>query len=225
MANEIGSPPHPQSERGLLNFSVPIQPGNAWFVEEPNLKEEKAQIWKSQVLIPQSDSSYAHLGPIEKSENEELKEIFPCYQKRLPLIFARNLDVPYNLHYIETRVFRAAPRVQNVEDYISWLNKVEKKKGDLWKEIGILDLIQLSRYGPRYQKPNVLAALHFWNPSTYSLHLKCGMLTPTLLDVAVIIGLKPTVELFDPDTCESDLVYNFDKDKAAFGNYIDDHHI
>jgi len=95
---------------------------------------------------------------------------------------------------------------------MSRLDKVEKKKEEFWKEIGSFYLIQLSRYGPRYQKPILLVALHFWKTSTNSMHLKCGMLTPTLLDVAAIIGLKPIGDFFDPDACESDFFFDFDTD-------------
>jgi len=70
-----------QLERGFLNFSLQMQPVNAWFSEELDLKEEKAQIWKSQILIPHSNSLHAYLGPIEKTEGDEVKEIFPCYKK------------------------------------------------------------------------------------------------------------------------------------------------
>jgi len=71
------------------------------------------------------------------------------------------------------------------------LDKVEKKKGQFWKDLGIFDLIKLSWQGPKYHNDTLIAALHFWNPSTSSLHLKCGMFTPTLLDVADLTGLKP----------------------------------
>jgi len=83
-------------------------------------------------------------------------------------------------------------------------------------------LIQLSRQGPRCYQNTLLAALHFWEISTNSLHLKCGMFTPTLLDFAAIVGLKPTGDIFDPDICESDITFDFKR--AAFGNYITDHH-
>jgi len=69
----------------------------------------------------------------------------------------------------------------------------------------------------------LLVALHFWNTSISSLHLKCGMFTPTLLDVAAITCLKRTGETFDPSSCKSD--FSFDFDKATFGNYIIDQHI
>jgi len=68
----------------------------------------------------------------------------------------------------------------------------------------------------------LLAALHFWNTSISSLHLKCGMLTPILLYVAAKIGLKPTCETFESNNFESDLTFDFDK--ATFGNYIIDQH-
>jgi len=69
----------------------------------------------------------------------------------------------------------------------------------------IFDLIQLSRKGPKYHSDMIIAALHFWNPSTCSLHLKRGMLTPTLLDVAGLTGLKPVGQIFDPDSYVSAL--------------------
>ncbi|AES69921.1 hypothetical protein MTR_3g040010 [Medicago truncatula] len=54
----------------------------------------------------------------------------------------------------------------------------------------------------------LLVALHFLDTSTNNLHLKCGMLTPTLLDVA--------------DSCELDITFDFKR--GTFGNYIIDHY-
>jgi len=44
MTNAKGSSSQTQPERGLVNFLVQIQPGNSWFAEKPDLKEENAQI-------------------------------------------------------------------------------------------------------------------------------------------------------------------------------------
>jgi len=44
------------------------------------------------------------------------------------------------------------------------------------------------------------------------------MLTPTLLDVAAITGLKPTGETFDPSKCKSFVIFDFIK--ASCGPYI-----
>ena len=90
--------------------------------------------------------------------------------------------------------------------------------------MGIFDLIQLSRQGPKYHSEMIIAALHFWNPSTNSLHLKCGMLTHTLLDVAGLTGLNLVGQIFDPDSHVSEL--SFDFTRPAYNNFIlVDHHV
>jgi len=68
----------------------------------------------------------------------------------------------------------------------------------------------------------LIAALHFWNISTTRLHLKFGMLTPTLLDVAAITSLKPTGQTFDPEGYESEI--SFDFKRLAYGIFIKEHH-
>ena len=104
-----------------------VQLGNCKLIEESDLKDENAQIWKSQVLIPCPNSTHVYLGPFpKKADSDELKEIFPLYEKLSPIIFTEG---PYDLSYIDARVFRSTPKV-DIEAYINWLNKVEKKKGD-----------------------------------------------------------------------------------------------
>jgi len=55
---------------------------------------------------------------------------------------------------------------------------MERKKGQLWKDIGIFDLIQLSRQGPKYHNEMIIAALLFWNPSTNNTLLDVVSLWP-----------------------------------------------
>jgi len=38
---------------------------------------------------------------------------------------------------------------------------MEKQKGQFWKEMGIFDLIELSRQGPKYHSAMIIVALHF----------------------------------------------------------------
>ncbi|XLS75093.1 hypothetical protein HN51_031958, partial [Arachis hypogaea] len=42
------------------------------------------------------------------------------------------------------RLFRNSPKT-NIGGYHGWLSRVETEKTTLWKEIGIYDLIQLSK--------------------------------------------------------------------------------
>jgi hypothetical protein len=55
----------------------------------------------------------------------------------------------------------------------------------------------------------LIAAMHFFEKSTNTFQFKCGMLTPTLYDVAAITGLGPTGETFDPTKTSNniELVY------------------
>jgi len=106
---------------------------------------------------------------------------------------------------------------------LGWLDKMEKQKGQFWKEMGIVDLIQLSRQGPKYHSEIIIVVLHFWNLSTCSLHLKCGMLTPTLLDVAGLTGLKPVGQIFNLDSHVSEL--SFDFARPTYVDFILDHHV
>jgi hypothetical protein len=69
----------------------------------------------------------------------------------------------------------------------------------------------------------IIVTLHFWNPSTSSLHLKCGMLTPTLLYVAGLTGLKPIGQTSNPDNHDSK--FSFDFVRLAYGNFIIDQHV
>jgi len=88
-----------------------------------DFSQDTTIIHQSQVLIPSPTTPHAYL-PFEKDESEETKAFFPHDKTNLPLIFSRNPDKPYNLHYLETRVFRSTPRIDKVEDYIAWLNRV-----------------------------------------------------------------------------------------------------
>lgn len=66
-------------------------------------------------------------------------------------------------------------------------------------------------------------ALYFWESSTNSFQLPCGMVNPTLFDVVVITGLWTIGETFNP------LIKNqtkpiFTFNHASFNAYIKDHY-
>jgi hypothetical protein len=220
MTNAQGSSSGTTKRDEPINFSKEFSVGAPVFTEEPDIKETEEKIWKSQVINSCPKSTHALLGslPLDKETPKGLSAVFPCHEEQLPLIFTKG---PYDLSFVKSK-FRTEPKIGENEPYIGWLDKVEKKKGQFWKDIGIFDLIQLSRQGPKYHNKLIIAALHFWNPSTNSLHLKCGMITPTLLDVAGITGLKPTGQTFDPEKHQSE--FSFDFTRPAYGLFIIDHY-
>ncbi|GAU44896.1 hypothetical protein TSUD_137280 [Trifolium subterraneum] len=165
----------------------PIQENGMEFVSEPTPEIETCKIWEKQVLIPHllCSEQLAFAGPFPPLSkfNDEVKEIFPGYATCEPSAFVNST---YNMSYMEPRhrVFRSAPSTR--KSYIEWLDKVQAKFGESWRQYDIFDLIQLSRECPKYHPEMLLAALHFWDSSTSTFQFKAGMLTPTLLDVAAI---------------------------------------
>lgn len=94
--------------------------------------------------------------------------------------------------------------------------------GNTWKEMGIFDLIQLLRVGLTYFQN--MFVIYYWKSTTNIFQLPCGMLTPTLFDVAAITGLCPDGDDFDPTDLDKDTI-DFDDNHVGFNKYITDHHV
>lgn len=73
-------------------------------------------------------------------DDVKLREFFPSYHRTRPIV---SIKKPINLEYVNTifRVFRSAASPKRNEDYIFWLNKIETKKGQTWKDGRIYDLV------------------------------------------------------------------------------------
>ncbi|KAK2449848.1 hypothetical protein QL285_009003 [Trifolium repens] len=190
-------------------------------VPEPSGTEAESKIWNTQLMIPFSikKEDYAFCGPYPtRAEviSKEVSDIFPLHVTCEPRIFS---STPYNFGYMKNalKIFRAAPYTAH-KDYIPWLDRVEKDFKDSWKSYGIYELIQFSRTGPKYKPELLVAALHFYEKSTNTFQFKCGMLTPTLLDVAAITGLRPVGDHFDPTKTGDKVEVNFQE--ATFSKYI-----
>lgn len=69
----------------------------------------------------------------------------------------------------------------------------------------------------------IISTLSFWEGLTNTFQLRCGMITPTLFDMALIYGLRPTCDTFNP-TLKSKIKPKFLFTQSGFDNYIEDHH-
>jgi hypothetical protein len=193
-------------------------------VPEPMMNTERRKIWESQVMFPYSvaDKTYAFGGPLPdaNSKSAAILNIFPVYKPCEPRAF---LDSPYSFNFLKppNKVFRSSPYYGN-EDYIKWLERVQVGYGEFWKDSGIYELIQLSRVGPKYHQEMLIAALHFFESSTNTFHFPCGMMTPTLFDVAAITGLSPIGDTYDPARVSPNIV--FDPKEKTFQKYIQENH-
>lgn len=69
------------------------------------------------------------------------------------------------------KVFRSITLAKDPKPYYSWLAKVESKKAQFWKKLGIYDLIQLSNTGLEYNQAMMVASLYFWDANHNTFHL------------------------------------------------------
>ncbi|KAK2435499.1 serine/threonine-protein phosphatase 7 long form protein [Trifolium repens] len=215
------------SSRNVTIYAVddaePIIVDGSTFVSEPDMTSVEDTIWGEELMIPHKlrGRTLAFAGPLPSSDNfnEDVSSIFPLNVTCEPKIFVNTV---FDMTFFETgyRAFRSAPVVS--DSYLPWLNKVEKEYATLWKERGIFDLIQLSREGPKYNAEMLIAALHFWENSTNTFHLKAGMMTPTLFDVAAITGLRPTGPTYDPKYTTPN--HQFDFKTLSYSKYIETFH-
>ncbi|XP_058768267.1 uncharacterized protein LOC131641989 [Vicia villosa] len=233
----------------VLKLQKPMQMGNQEYIPIPNTAEERA-IYASQVIIPfeLSGKTYAFMGPLP-GENSSSNKFFPAYYKTRPLVSKIKIDDEGNpisedsnpaegastappvalerirLDYVTNfvKVFRSIPLAKDPELYYSWLAKVEKQKASFWQELGIYDLIQLSKTGLEYNQTMLVASVHFWDASHNTFHLPCGMITPTLFDVAAITGLRATGETFDPNVLDVDTI-NFNEATVTYTAFIQQYH-
>lgn len=121
------------------------------------------------------------------------------------------------------RAFLATPTFKDPTDYSNWLNKIEKQKSQGWKDIGIYDLIMLSKLDLDYSNPMLVSSLYFWDSTHYTFYLPYGMVTLTLFDMAAITGLKPTGHTYDPDV-DSIGTISFSTTRATYSTYITHYH-
>lgn len=112
-------------------------------------------------------------------------------------------------------VFRSCPLFRDPSDYLSWLEKIEKNKSQVWKEMGIFELIQLLKIGPSYSQTMLLSSLYFWDSSHHTFHLPCSMMMPILFDITAITWLKPMGETYDLDFLSKDII-GFDTSRVSF---------
>lgn len=224
----------------LAMLSSPLAAGNRQYIPEPQT-EEQCRIYSSQVLIHVSISgkSYALSGPLADldADSSNLREVFPSYHKCKPIGQARNPGIEItstenlkagdiiDLRFMNNgfRAFRATPTFKDPTDYLDWLNKVEKAKAQAWKDIGIYDLIMLSKLNLEYNTPMLISSLYFSESTHYTFHLPCGIAMPTLFDLAAITGLKPTGHTYDPDIDVMDIIA-FSTTRATYLTHITHYH-
>src|SRR3954464_5942879 len=200
----------------VLKLQSTTRSGEQEHIPNPNTEEVRT-IYASQVIIPfeLSGKSLAFMGPLPGENISSLNRFFPAYYKTTPLVSktkigedgcspsgeSANIEetstvtplalTKIRLNYITNfvKVFRSIPLAKDPDLYYAWLEKIEKHKAYFWQQLGIYDLIQLSKTGLEYNQTMLVASVYFWDASHNTFHLPCGMITPTLFNIAAITGL------------------------------------
>lgn len=124
--------------------------------------------------------------------------------------------------FLENQIYFPPPFEKPNPTYINWLNRVEKRRKALWPKLGIFVRIQLSRVHLKYNIAMLVVATCFWDSTTNTFHLPCGILTPTLFDLASIASLRPTREDYEPSR-PTRTKLDFDFSDRVFDAFIRDH--
>lgn len=103
------------------------------YVSEPPFAEEKAKIWRSQVLISfyLSNKPLAFLGRLPENRQPEITQkisFFPTSHLSESLVSSQK---SFSLHYVEMN-FRTAP-LKNCPKFCAWMDRLEAEKIDHWK--------------------------------------------------------------------------------------------
>lgn len=146
-----------------------------------------------------------------KTQPKNVQSHFPGFTPALSPTFGKDDIIDVNFMDPKARVFRSMPTPGN-KKYVAWLNKVQCKRQDQWRRVGIFDVIQISRHVHRINQCMFLVSIYFWKGSTNTFQLPCGMLTPTLFNMAAITSLSPMGETFDP-TLLTESTFSFSRAK------------
>lgn len=166
----------------------PLFLNNRTYIPEPPMENGRRDIWYNTTLIPYSiaDTTYTFMVPLPKriKKPQILKDLFSCFPGYEPLVF---VDDPFDFNFFKNSVFCSSPAIEDAS-YIQWLDRVQEKKKHFRSDLGIIELIQLSRVGPKYNSHMLIIAMCFWVSSTNTFHLPCGMITPHLLTLLLSLA-------------------------------------
>ncbi|KAH1253529.1 hypothetical protein GmHk_04G010160 [Glycine max] len=152
----------------------------------PDHEEECRKVWETQLLIPASiNKNICFVGPYHPQVDlESIKSWFPTHDGELPINHKDTIMSDFLKE--KSCIFKAFPP-KDRKTYFSWLKPLETKKAQHWKNIGIYNLIQLSKYDVvNLDMPMLMAYFLFWNQSLHALELPCGLISPTLMDMTTI---------------------------------------
>ncbi|KAL2321750.1 hypothetical protein Fmac_026129 [Flemingia macrophylla] len=153
------------------------------------------------------------LGPFRSSKTFG-DFILPSEESLFPLLDSPSIDNRGMFKYT-TKIFRAFP--PSPDRHRAWFDRVRSSKHQSWVREGFADFVSLFSHNVHVFEPHMLlAALCFWNREIHAFEFPCGFIAPTLLDIASLIVIRPSGEVyfcdrFDDAVRDSSLELKWDK--------------
>ena len=139
---------------------------------------------REQILIPRSDrEGQFFLGPMGSEDPSDF-------------INAETNRVPYKTATIDLKIWKNAFRswpsqmVKVEPGWNEWFHRVQKPYREMWAQMGIEQCLDLSTVDYGKDTSLLTAASYFWSDSLNAFMFSNGPMTPTLLDVKMLTGLK-----------------------------------
>ncbi|KAM2968405.1 hypothetical protein FF1_028555 [Malus domestica] len=85
----------------------------------------------------------------------------------------------------------------NDKAWVKWINELEPIFKRKWMNNGIYELIMLSNTTVVAKLELLTTALLFWNSSTNTFDFRMGPMSPTILDMEQVFGLRPLGRIMD----------------------------
>nr|XP_016480680.1 PREDICTED: uncharacterized protein LOC107801805 [Nicotiana tabacum]XP_016480681.1 PREDICTED: uncharacterized protein LOC107801805 [Nicotiana tabacum] len=123
----------------------------------------------------------------------------------------------------EARTWKSWP--YPIKTWINWVDRLEKEKGEKWRNAGMYDAIQLSKIDIPLEKNLLYAALCFWSISSNSFHFNFGIMGPTVLDIVALTGLRPHGEDISAILCAPKSTFTLPKGekgkRLSYGKFLE----
>ncbi|KAH1249502.1 hypothetical protein GmHk_05G012837 [Glycine max] len=173
--------------------------------------EECKKVWETHVLLLASldTKPICFASPYHPHiDLEAIKDWLPTHEGKQTLIHKGSIRSDFWKD--KSGICRVLPP-KDRKIYLTWLKCLEAKKAQHWKNINIYDMIQLSKY--EVVKPK----------STCLRELPYVPVSPTLMDLIAIIGLKPlgktySLGLFEDQIERSEV--KIDGSAKSYGGFI-----
>ncbi|XP_050222279.1 uncharacterized protein LOC126672371 [Mercurialis annua] len=104
--------------------------------------------------------------------------------------------------------------------YQESVNRLKPHFGQLWKDVGIYDMINLCKASMPIAKHYIMGASLFWSTAVHCFCFKFGMMTVTLLDMPAILNIPVIGERISPNLDAEVPTFKLSKAQRSYGPFV-----